>query len=59
MLVLSKIDYGLYIYGQCPKSILNIIKPTYHQAARRSINAFPITPIKNILVEAGLPSIEE
>ncbi|XP_055852013.1 uncharacterized protein LOC129916204 [Episyrphus balteatus] len=59
MLVLSKIDYGLYIYGHSPKSTLKIIKPTYHNAARRSINAFPTSPIINILAEAGLPTIEE
>ena len=59
MLVLSKIDYGIYIYGNCPKSTLKIIKPIYHQAARRSINAFPTTPIKNIIAEAGLPTLEQ
>ncbi|XP_055913748.1 uncharacterized protein LOC129947266 [Eupeodes corollae] len=59
MLLLSKIDYGIYIYGSSPKTTLRIIQPSYHQAARRSINAFPTTPLKNILAEAGLPSIEQ
>ncbi|XP_055915320.1 uncharacterized protein LOC129948370 [Eupeodes corollae] len=59
MIVLSKIDYGIYIYGNSPKTTLKYLKSPYHQAARRSICAFPTSPIKNILAEAGLPTIEE
>lgn len=58
-IVISKIIYGLEIYGNCPKSTFNVLKPYYHQAARRSIGAFRTTPILNILAEAGLPTLEE
>lgn len=35
------------------------IAPAYHTAARRSLRAFPTSPTKCVLTEAGLPSIEE
>lgn len=57
-IILSKIDYGLAVYGKCAKSTLNIIKPTYHSAIRTSLKAFTTTPTKNILTESGLPSID-
>lgn len=31
----------------------------YHTAIRRSLNAFPTSPTRTLLAEAGLPSIEE
>ena len=31
----------------------------YHQAIRSSVYAFRTTPIRNLLAESGLPSIEE
>ncbi len=58
-LILSKIDYGLPIYGWCANTNLNQINAPYHQAVRRSINAFPTSPVKCVLAEAGLPSIKD
>lgn len=40
-LILSKIDYGLTIYGHCARSIRKRLSPPYHAAARRSLRAFP------------------
>jgi len=56
-LILSKIDYGLPIYGWCAPSNIKTIYPPYHAAVRRSIGAFPTTPTKCILAKAGLPDI--
>lgn len=53
---LSKIDNGLPIYGWCPKSHLQEVLPAFHGAVRRVINAFPTSPTRCILGEAGLPS---
>ncbi|KAL9873520.1 uncharacterized protein ACN427_013880 [Glossina fuscipes fuscipes] len=58
MLVLSKIDYALIIYGNSCKSNINILKPVYHQAVRASCYAFRTTPISNIIIETGLPTLE-
>ena len=58
-LVLSKIDYALPIYGHCCKTNLQLLNGPYHGAVRRSISAFPTSPTKAILAEAGLPSIDE
>ncbi|XP_049318608.1 uncharacterized protein LOC125780366 [Bactrocera dorsalis] len=56
-LVISKIDYALPIYGNCPASTMKILSPPYHVAMRRSIRAFPTTPLKNLFAETGLPTI--
>ena len=58
-MLLSKIDYGLPICGWCAPSHIKLIKAPYHAAVRRSIGAFPTSPIINILTEAGLHSIED
>jgi len=55
--MLSKIDFGLPIFGWCAATHIKKIQPTYHGAVRRSIYAFPTSPIKCILAESGLPSI--
>uniref|UniRef100_A0A0K8VGS4 RNase H type-1 domain-containing protein n=1 Tax=Bactrocera latifrons TaxID=174628 RepID=A0A0K8VGS4_BACLA len=36
-----------------------MIAAPYHAAVRRSIRAFPTSPIKNILVESGLPALHD
>lgn len=56
---LSKIDYALPIYGWCAASHIKLLQGPYHAAVRRSIGAFPTSPITNLLAEAGMPSIEE
>ncbi|XP_049316160.1 RNA-directed DNA polymerase from mobile element jockey isoform X1 [Bactrocera dorsalis] len=56
-LMLSKIDFGLAIYGHCAKSHLALVETPYHIAVKRSIRAFPTSPTKVVLTEAGLPSI--
>uniref|UniRef100_W8B1H2 RNA-directed DNA polymerase from mobile element jockey n=1 Tax=Ceratitis capitata TaxID=7213 RepID=W8B1H2_CERCA len=58
-LILGVIDYGLSIYGQCAKTTRRLVITSYHTAIRRSLRAFPTTPIKNLLAESGLPSIDE
>lgn len=58
LIILSKIDYGLAVYGKCSKSHLNTLKSPLHTAIRRSLRAFRTTPIENILAEAGFSTIE-
>ena len=57
--IMSKIDYGLTIYGYTSKRNLSQIKTIYHAAIRRSLGAFRTSPIKNMLAECGLLSIED
>uniref|UniRef100_W8BNQ0 Putative RNA-directed DNA polymerase from transposon X-element n=1 Tax=Ceratitis capitata TaxID=7213 RepID=W8BNQ0_CERCA len=59
VLLLAKIDFGLAIYGHCAKKHLQLLQSPYHTAVRRSIRAFPTSPIKAILAEAGLPEIQD
>lgn len=55
ILVLSKMDCGLIIYGNSYKSNVNNRKSIYHQALRGSTHTFCTTPIKNIIAESGPP----
>ena len=57
-IILSKIDYGLAVYGKTTKSTLQILNSPYHAALRHSLRAFRTTPVKNLLTEAGCISIE-
>uniref|UniRef100_A0A1I8PWX8 Uncharacterized protein n=1 Tax=Stomoxys calcitrans TaxID=35570 RepID=A0A1I8PWX8_STOCA len=59
MLVLGKIDYGLFLFGNSLKSSLRQINSLYNNCIRSSIYAFRTTPIKTLLIESGLPSLEE
>ncbi|XP_017465627.1 PREDICTED: RNA-directed DNA polymerase from mobile element jockey-like [Rhagoletis zephyria] len=56
-LISSIVNYGLEIYGLHAKNHLKMLAAPYHTAVRRSIRAFPTSPIKNILAEAGLPCL--
>ena len=58
-LVLSKIDFGLFLYGSCPKTTRRTIESRYHQAIRSCLYAYSTTNIINMRAEASLPSIEE
>lgn len=58
-LILSKIDYGLFLFGNSPKSTLSTISSVYHDSIRASIYAYRTTPIKSLLIESGLPALEE
>ncbi len=58
-IILSKIDYGLPIFGWCANTNIKQLEPIYHASIRRSINAFPTSPIKCILGEAGFPALRQ
>jgi len=57
-LVISKIDYCLPFYGNCPISCLRKLKTIYHAALRLAIGAPRTTPINNLLIEADITPIE-
>ena len=57
-LILSKIEYGLPIYGKCATSHIKLLFAPYHSAVKRSLHAFPTSPTRNVLAEGGLPSIK-
>ncbi|XP_050338794.1 uncharacterized protein LOC126765213 isoform X2 [Bactrocera neohumeralis] len=57
-LLLSKIDYALPLYGRSSKNNIKLICAPYHCAIRRSLRAFPTSPIEIMLAESGLPSVQ-
>lgn len=58
-IIVSKINYGIYLYGFSPKSMLNKIKTIFNSAIRFSLGAFRTTPIRNMIFEADVMSIEQ
>ena len=59
LIIQSKIDYALTIYGNCSQTNLNSIKPPLNTAIRRSLRAFRTTPVANILAEGGFLPLED
>ena len=55
--ILSKIDYGLTIYGETSKENIRKISSIYNAAIRMSLGAFRTTPIKNMLAESNMLAI--
>ncbi|XP_075157715.1 uncharacterized protein LOC142230980 [Haematobia irritans] len=58
-LIISKIEYGIFLYGYANKKMLGKIKTQYNSAIRATLNAFRTTPIENLLFETNLPSLED
>ena len=58
LIIQSKIDYGLSIYGNCSQTHINCIKIPFNAAIRCSLRALRTTPIENLLAEGGLYTIE-
>lgn len=56
---MSKIDYGLQIYGKTTKAAIKKLNSPYHAAIRLSLRAFKSTKIENILAEGDLYTIED
>ena len=48
----------LQIYGKCPPSTLQLIKPSFNCAVKRSLRAHRTTRIDNMLAEGGVLPIE-
>jgi len=57
-IIMSKIDFGLFLYGRAPKSKINKIKTIYHSAVRMALGAFRSSPINNLLYESNIKPIE-
>lgn len=58
-IILSKIDYGLTIYGKAPISQFKKIQPMYNAAIRLALGALRTTPIRNLMAESGLPNLKQ
>ncbi|XP_044573254.1 uncharacterized protein LOC123257582 [Drosophila ananassae] len=57
-LSLSKIDFGLPLYGLAPKTQIKPIKSILNNALRTALGAFRSTPIYNIYVESNITPLE-
>ena len=57
-IIISKINYGLYLYQQAAKTKLNTIKRTLNTAMRSALGAKKSTPTINLYYEADIDTIE-
>lgn len=53
-LIISKINYGLSIFGSASKTLLKKITTIMNSAIRISLGALPSTPINNMLFESNI-----
>jgi hypothetical protein len=53
-LILSKLDYGCFIYGSAPKSYINMLNPIQNEALRLCLGAYKTSPAESLEVEAGV-----
>ena len=58
-IIISKIDYGLVLYGNTAISNLNRVKTIYHSGMRLALGALRTTPITNMLTESGCLKLED
>lgn len=57
-LILSKIDYGSIVYSSARQGVLKKLDPIHNTAIRICTGAYRSSPIDSLLVEAGVPSLE-
>lgn len=58
-IIVAKINFGIFLFGHSPKSTLNKLKTNFNSALRLSLVAFRTTPIRNLIFEADVLSIEQ
>ena len=57
-LVLSKLDYGCFIYGSAPKSYIKMLDPIQNEGLRLCTGAYATSPIESLEVEANIPPLQ-
>lgn len=53
-LIISKLNYGLYLYAYCPKSITNKLNSIINSSIRIALGAYRTTPVRNLYLEANI-----
>ena len=53
-LILSKMDYGCFIYGSAPKSYIKMLNPIQNEGLRLCLGAYKTSPAESLEVEAGV-----
>ena len=56
-IILSKMDYGCFIYGSAPKSYIKMLDPIQNEALRLCLGAYKTSPVGSLEVEAGVPPL--
>ena len=53
-LILSKLDYGSFIYGSAPKSYIRMLDPIQNEGLRLCLGAYKTSPARSLEVQAGV-----
>ena len=56
-LILSKLDYGCFIYGSSPKSYIKMLDPIQNECLRLCLGAYKTSPVESLEVEANVPPL--
>ena len=57
-LILSKLDYGSFIYGSAPKSYITMLDPIQNEGLRLCLGAYKTSPKESLEVEANIPPLK-
>ena len=57
-LIMSKLDYGSFIYGSAPKSYITMLDPIQNEGLRLCLGAFKSSPKESLEVEANIPPLK-
>ena len=57
-IILSKLDYGSFIYGSAPKSYIKMLDPIQNEGLRLCLGAYKTSPAESLGVEAGILPLE-
>ena len=56
--IVSKLDYGSFIYGDASQNTLKKLDTVFHSVLRRSIGCLNSTPIPAIMIELGVSTLK-
>lgn len=58
-IIISKIDFGIFLYGRAPKSLLNKLNTIINSSLRACFGAYRTSPTKNLMMEANIAPLQE
>ena len=57
-LILSKLDYGCFVYGSAPRSYIDMLNPIQNEGLRLCLGAYATSRIESLEVEANIPPLQ-
>lgn len=58
-IIISKIDFGIFLYDRAPKSLLKKLNTIINSSLRACFGAYRTSPKKNLMMEANIAPLQE